>query len=146
LEGTIENQVVLNPPNFKEAIRNGEDFYIQFSLMSPLVEEHLIKVLHRELENYDILYMKDMLLTVLKELINNAVKANAKRLFFRKKGLDIRKKEEYRSGMDTFKEEVFSEESSILKELPEAKLVVRVFFKVLPENLRISIINNIPIL
>ncbi|MGV7930754.1 MAG: hypothetical protein AB2L13_17950 [Spirochaetota bacterium] len=51
LEGTIENQVVLNPPNFKEAIRNGEDFYIQFSLMSPLVEEHLIKVLHRELEN-----------------------------------------------------------------------------------------------
>ncbi len=54
--------------------------------MSPLVEEHLIKVLHRELENYDILYMKDMLLTVLKELINNAVKANAKRLFFRKKG------------------------------------------------------------
>jgi HD-like signal output (HDOD) protein len=146
LEGTIENQVVLNPPNFKEAIRNGEDFYIQFSLMSPLVEEHLIKVLHRELENYDILYMKDMLLTVLKELINNAVKANAKRLFFRKKGLDIREKEEYRDGMETFKEEVFSDESSILNELPEAKLVVRVFFKVLPDNLRISIINNIAIL
>ncbi len=48
--------------------------------------------------------------------------------------------------METFKEEVFSDESSILNELPEAKLVVRVFFKVLPDNLRISIINNIAIL
>ncbi|HPO46560.1 MAG TPA: hypothetical protein PK875_12270, partial [Spirochaetota bacterium] len=129
MEGTIENQIVLNPPNFKEAIRNGEDFYIQFSIMSPVVEENLIKVLHRELEYFDILYMKDMLLTVLKELINNAVKANAKRLYFRKKGLDIRKKEDYRAGMETFKEEVFSNESSFLEELPEARLVVRVFFK-----------------
>jgi len=89
LEGTLENQIILNPPNYKEAIKNGEDFYVQFSVLSPEVEEVLIKTLHRYLESYDILYMKDMLLTVIKELVNNAIKANAKRLYFIIKTLDI---------------------------------------------------------
>ncbi len=146
MEGTIQNQIILNPPNYKEAIKNGEDFYVQFSLNTPEVEEVLVKTLHRYLENYDILYMKDMLLTVLKEFINNAVKANVKRLYFKQKGLDIRNKDDYRSGMETFKEEVFSENSPLLLQLPEAKLIVRVFFKILPDTIRLSVINNIPIL
>lgn len=146
MEGTAQTQILLNPPNFKDAIKNSEDFYIQFSRITPEAEETLIKILHRYLENHDILYMKDMLLTVLKELINNAIKANAKRLYFRQKNLDIKNKDEYRKGMETFKEEVFSENNPILEQLHDAKLIVRIFFKVLPETLRISVINNMPIL
>ena len=146
MEGTLENQIILNPPNYKEAIKNGEDFYVQFSVLSPEVEEVLIKTLHRYLESYDILYMKDMLLTVIKELVNNAIKANAKRLYFKLKNLDINQSDEYRAGMETFKEEVFISPGDFLDQLSQAKLIVRVFFKVLPDTLRISVINNIPIL
>jgi HD-like signal output (HDOD) protein len=146
LEGIAEQRVILNPTDYKEAIRNGEDFYIQFSLFTPDVEEVVHKTLHRYLENYDLLYMKDMLLTTVKEFINNAVKANAKRLFFIQNQLDIKSKEEYIKGMETFKEEVFVQDSPILQALPQANYIVRVFFKVLPERLRVSVINNTPIL
>ncbi len=146
MEGALKNQISINPPNFKDAIKNGEDLYIQFSMMSSDVEATIIKVLHRYLEYYDILYMKDMLVTVLKELINNAIKANAKRLYFKKQSLDIQDRDHYRKGMETFKEDVFVDATDIFEQLHDARLIVRVFFKVLPDNLRISVINNIAIL
>ena len=37
---------------YKEAIKNGEDFYVQFSVLSPEVEEVLVKTMHRYLESY----------------------------------------------------------------------------------------------
>ncbi len=146
LEGAIDTQIVLNPVDFKEAIKNGEDCYMQFSRMTLEVEEKLIKMLHRFLEIHDILYLKDVLLTVLKEVINNSIKANAKRLYFKQKGLDIKNKDEYRTGMEEFKDTVFGTEGTILGDLHDAKLIVRVFFKALPDVLRLSVINNIPIL
>ena len=146
MEGTIKNQITINPPDFKESVKNGEDLYIQFSMMSPDVEATLIKILHRYLEYFDILYMKDMLITILKELINNAIKANAKRLYFKIRELDIQNRDQYREGMECFKDDVFAEANDILNQLHDARLIVRVFFKVLPDNLKISVINNIPIL
>jgi len=149
LEGSqqIENNpIVLNPKNYREAIDNNNDFYLQFSVFTPEAESHLIKVLHLYLEKLDLLYLKDMLVTIIKELINNAIKANAKRLYFKSRNMDITKKDEYRQGMEDFKDDVFVKGSDLLQKLADSKLVVRVFFKAEKENFRINIINNIPIL
>ncbi len=141
-----KNQIVLNPENYRDAIDNNSDFYLQFSVFTPEAESYLIKVLHLYLEKFDLLYLKDMLLTIIKELINNAIKANAKRLYFKSKDMDITKKDEYRKGMEDFKDDVFVKDSGLLQKLADSRLVVRVFFKAEKENLRINVINNIPIL
>ncbi len=149
LEGSQQienNNIVLNPENYKDAIDNNRDFYLQFSVFTPDAEAYLVKVLHLYLERYDLLYLKDMLITIIKELINNAIKANAKRLYFKTRKLDITQKEEYREGMESFKDDVFVKGSELLRKLADSRLVVRVYFKSDKNNLRINVINNIPIL
>ncbi|MFW5862343.1 MAG: hypothetical protein ACOCWZ_08825, partial [Spirochaetota bacterium] len=149
LEGSqkIENNsIVLNPQNYREAIDNNSDLYLQFSVFTPEAESHFIKVLHLYLEKLDLLYLKDMLVTIIKELVNNAIKANAKRLYFKSRNMDITKKDEYRKGMEDFKNDVFVKGSELLQKLANSRLVVRIFFKMEGEDLRINIINNIPIL
>ncbi|MDY6935908.1 MAG: HDOD domain-containing protein [Spirochaetota bacterium] len=145
--GEIKNSILtINPPDYKKSIMKGENFYIKFSLFTPDAEALLIRILHRYLEKHDILYMKDVLITVLREVITNGVKANTKRMYFSKKKLDITKKDDYRSGMETFKKEVYEEKSEILEEMKMSNLYVQVLFKNSPEKLRIEIINNTPII
>ncbi|HPA73823.1 MAG TPA: hypothetical protein PKY31_16245, partial [Spirochaetota bacterium] len=87
---------VINPQDYNKAINEGKEVYIQFYFVTPEVESLTVKIVHRYLEQFDILYIKDMLLTVVKELINNAVKANIKRVYFREKNLDINNISNYR--------------------------------------------------
>ena len=143
---TEESLLILNPPDFKKSIKEGENFYIQFPLYTPEVEAHFVRVLHRYLERYDILYLKDVLNVVLKELITNGIKANIKRLYFNLQNLDITKTVDYRKGMETFKSDVYEEESDIFEKLKKAKLAVRVLFETLSGEFRINVINNTPLL
>jgi HD-like signal output (HDOD) protein len=136
----------INPENFKEAISDDSDFYIQFSIFSPDAEATLTKVLHMYLEKNDLLYLKGMLLAILKELINNAIKANAKRIYFKLKNLDINNSDDYQLGMENFKQETYNPESQIFTKLIDEKLFVRVHFKHIPGRLAFHVINNSPIL
>ncbi|HNR89475.1 MAG TPA: HDOD domain-containing protein [Spirochaetota bacterium] len=137
---------IVSPENFSEAIKNGESCFIQFSQMNSSVELAVQRVLHRYLEKFDILYLKDMLNAILKELSNNAIKANAKRLYFKLNNLDINTPADYRQGMETFKEIVYTPGSDFFDRLERAKLVVRVLFKTFERHLQIHVINNIPII
>lgn len=122
------------------------DVYLQFYHVTPEVESLLTKILHRFLEQYDILYIKDILLTVLRELVNNAVKANMKRLYFFEKKLDINDRESYKLGMKKFKEEAYEKRLVDFDGLATAKLVVRASFIFRNGNFIIHVINNSPIL
>lgn len=136
-----------NPPDYFQAIKDKKEFYIQFHQFTKDVESVITKIIHRYLEKYDILFMKNPILTVVKELLNNAVKANIKRLYFKNKNLEITKINDYREGMETFKTEVYREENSELhKKLEKSNLVVRISFKTSKEQIHINVINNIPIL
>jgi len=142
-----EKKYTITPPDFKEAIAEGKDFYIQFHILTHEVEAQVIKIVHRYLEKYDILYIKDTIITVMKELINNSIKANVKRLYFKLKSLDINKTEDYRLGMETFKEDAYqSGDDEIFQRLEESNLVVRISFKNTENHIHINVINNIPIL
>ncbi len=146
MQAVEEQPYVLKPADYKESIKNNERFYLQFNFFSPEVEEIFMKVIHRLLEKHDILYLKEMLITVIREVITNAVKANTKRLYFKMSNLDIKKKEDYRKGMESFKNDVYATESDIFNKLKEVNLSVRVMFDHNPESLKIHVINNTPIL
>jgi HD-like signal output (HDOD) protein len=130
-----------------KAIDERANFFIQFPSFTTDAEGAVIKGIHRYLEHYDLEYIKIQIINIVKELIHNAVKANLKRLFFRLKELDITRTEDYRAGMETFKEEIFNGDNREYTEmLGRTGMVVRVSFKTTDDYLYISVINNVPIL
>ncbi|MBN2042052.1 MAG: HDOD domain-containing protein [Spirochaetes bacterium] len=146
MQALQEEQYLLKPADYKNSIKNNQRFYLQFNFFSPEVEAVFMKIIHRFLENHDILYLKEMLLTVIREIITNAVKANTKRLYFKLKKLDISKKEEYRQGMESFKNDVYGSDNTIFEKLKEVNLLVRIIFEYIHDSIQITIINNTPIL
>ena len=144
---TVQQSYTINTPDYKAAINEERDFFVQFNVFNPDVEAAIIRIFHRYLEKYDILYIKDTVLTVLKELINNAVKANVKRLFFKGQGLDINNNSDYRQGMESFKNEIYSGETNgYFDKLASSSLVVRIAFKASDDMFYVNVINNAPIL
>lgn len=138
---------IIKPPDYKEAVKTAKEIYIQFYFLSPDVEASMIKILHRFLERYDLLYMKDVLYSVLKELINNAIKANIKRLYFQAQGLNIDDTDDYRTGMERFKEATYGNDSSYeFSNLKKENMLVRVSFIAHSDKMIFHVINNAPIL
>lgn len=137
---------LIKPDDYLEALRSKGDFFIQFKRFTEDVESQLIKMIHRFLENYDLIYYKDTVTAIIKELVNNAVKANLKRLYFESLELDINNTNDYRKGMNSFKDDVFQKENEIIKSIQMSKYMVRVKFGLIKDNLTISVINNSQIL
>lgn len=141
----IDNPVETFPSNIKDAIISQSDFYIQFALYTKEVESQLLKMLRVFLSRYDIQYLRDVIVAIVKELITNAVKANAKRLYFKTRNLSIDNPVEYELGMKDFKRDVLFEDSETVSRMGKTNLRVRVLFISDNGALRIKIINNTPI-
>jgi HD-like signal output (HDOD) protein len=140
-----DTTIEINPPNFRDAIQQEEDFFIQFSVFNKEAESHFHKIVRSFLAYYDLLYLRDVVFAITKELITNAVKANAKRLYFENRNLDIRSGSDYKSGMASFKSEVLRDNSPTIQLLPGSDLRVKVGFAVRSGKMRIDIFNNIGI-
>jgi HD-like signal output (HDOD) protein len=137
----------IHPPDYKKAIAREGDFYIQFHTFTPEVEGAILKSIHRYLGHYDLNYIKNEITTIVKELANNAVKANMKRIFFKRRDIDIDKIDDYRTGMELFKHEIYNSlKADYFDQLEKSNLVVRISFKSADDHLFINIINNVPIL
>ena len=140
-----ESHIELFPSNYRDAILHQQDFYLQFPVYSQDVESIFMKLIRGFLSRHDILYLRDVIVTIIKELITNAVKANAKRLYFKNKGLQIDNPDDYEKGMETFKKDVLHHDSPIFREIAKTNLRVRVLFMSDNGALKIKVINNIPI-
>lgn len=140
-----DNTIEINPQLFREALPPEKDFYIQFPVFNKEAESHFHKMVRAFLAHHDILYLRDVVLTITKELITNAVKANAKRLYFQERNLNIENSDDYKSGMASFKAEVLHDNSRTLQDLYKSNLRVRILFSVNSGKIIIRIINNIGI-
>jgi len=137
----------VKPEDYINAIIEGNEFFIQFQKFSPEVEAQIVKIVHRYLEQYDLLFHKDTILSIVKELVNNAIKANLKRIYFTENNLDINNNRDYRNGMENFKSDVFSpEHAEKIDEVEGSGYFVRVTFSVHDERINLNIANNITIL
>jgi HD-like signal output (HDOD) protein len=140
-----DNTIEINPQQFREALQQENDFSIRFSVFNKEAESHFNKMVRAFLSFHDILYLRDVVLTIEKELITNAVKANAKRLYFLEQNLNIESEHDYKSGMTSFKEQVLHDNSPTLLNLSKTNFRVQVIFTVRSGKMNIKIINNIGI-
>lgn len=100
---TESKDFFIKPEDYNKAIVSGDEFFIQFQRFTLEVDSQIIKMIHRYLEHYDLLFHKEAIITIVKELINNAIKANLKRLYFEVSELNINDIKDYRQGMKNLK-------------------------------------------
>lgn len=79
---------------------------------------------------------------ILNELVSNAAKANLKRLFFQKNGLDIKDAKAYAQGMLNFKEALTSDTETYFKLAEQTDSLISVLFEETTDVLSITIKNN----
>jgi len=77
-----------------------------------------------------------------KELISNAQKANAKRVYFEERGLDLTRQEDYARGMEGFLRETSENLPHFYELLRARRMSIEVTFHTTGETLRISVRNS----
>jgi hypothetical protein len=87
--------------------------------------------------------MKEGLFFCLQELVSNAKKANNKRVYFRERGLDISKPEDYQAGMSTFRDEVFSDVTHFLERMEALGYYIEVAIRRLGNAVDFVVTNNV---
>jgi HD-like signal output (HDOD) protein len=78
----------------------------------------------------------------LKELIQNAQKANAKRIYFEERGLQISRKDDYDKGMRDFHKEISENLPHFLQRLKERGMTIEVSFHATGGSLVLSVRND----
>ena len=78
----------------------------------------------------------------LHELAGNANRANAKRVYFMEKGLDINNPDEYKTGLETFRADTFEEIEKFKSIQKKAGFYIKIDFHLQDEKLLIRVRNN----
>ena len=95
---------------------------------------------------FDQLFLLEVSFTILKEILYNASKANAKRLFFIREGLDISNPEDYQKGMEIFADEVTMKWSEQQEYLDKSDFYIQFDARIEKNILYIQAENNAPVL
>ena len=92
--------------NIKDAVKNRVpvDFYCH--ILTPEQKERFQNILSAFLNECQQTYLYNYLSYCLLELLDNASKANAKRIYFQQHNLDINNEADYKTGMKDFKEKL----------------------------------------
>lgn len=86
-------------------------------------------------------YLADTIITSVRELILNGVKANLKRILFKKKGLNINIEQDYKKGMDIFRE-IATNYSHLKSDLTDSGYTITVEISGKDRSIIIAITNN----
>ena len=92
-----------------EKINSDEPVKINFKYVSEDILMLINSIITRILGKKDLLYLLHSLITIMRELVVNSLKANAKRVFFEERGLDINDPAQYAKGMALFKEKIIGD-------------------------------------
>ncbi|MBP7737282.1 MAG: HDOD domain-containing protein [Spirochaetes bacterium] len=88
----------------------GEEVYFSFQYLTRDIEVDINSLLAKVLSRIDMAYLYDTFESVVRELVQNAMKANMKRVSFKEMKLDINNGDDYQKGMRKFKKVVYRPE------------------------------------
>lgn len=129
----------------KFAIKKSKRLTFSFYKYKENERNFIEKTLEKYLESIDQPDISNQISYCLHELASNACKANSKRVYFNEKKLDINNKEEYRKGINGFKEATVKHQQHYFELRKKEDLYIKFQIKRDDSNLHISIINNVPL-
>lgn len=130
----------------QDAVAAGKPVIIKTCKMNRETEEYILYVLEVFLCHIGKQKIQDQLSYCIRELLNNAKKANMKRAFFKAEKLDILKPDDYSTGMQLFKEKTVNNAEYYLDLQKQMNMYVQAYFKIKNSFLFIVISNNSPLL
>ncbi len=106
---------------------------------------YIDQVLKKYLMKIEKPFLMNQVAYCLHELAANANRANLKRVYFKEKGLDIRKASDYEKGLKSFKKDVFERIPEYHEKQKSAGLYIKIDFQLIShKRLRIRVRNNTP--
>ena len=125
-----------------ESVRQQLPIVITTYTLPRNMETYVREVLRIFLEECHQDHMYEYLNFCLGELLTNAKKANTKRVYFKYKNLDINNLDDYKKGMENFKEETLSNIDHFLELQKKAGLYIKLVFHFKGDKVKIEIRNN----
>jgi HD-like signal output (HDOD) protein len=123
-------------------VLKGEPVKLTFHYNSKEINRFLNSLLTKILSRSDMLYLQGAVENVLREMVVNAVKANSKRVFFKKINRNITDPSHYEEGMNSFKSFLEESISELPVELKRNGFKVELFLKKDASGYRIIVRNN----
>ncbi len=131
---------------YAEKILKGEEVTFSFRFID---EKSLILIntlILRILSSQGNIFLLETLITIIREIVFNAFKANLKRIYFEKSGIDIRDSEKYEHIMKNFKEDYLYNLDEIESEVTtNQNYYIKISFEQKNGLLTISVFNNVQI-
>ena len=138
----LNNMSLSKTSQISDHVLNGETVKLAFHYNSRDNIRFLNSVITKILSKIDMLYLQGVVENVMRELVINAVKANSKRVFFKKRNLDITDSDSYEEGMLEFKDYLIGQTAELPRELKENGLRVELSLSKENEGFKIVISNN----
>ena len=91
-------------------------------------------------------YLQSVVETILREMIVNAVKANSKRVYFKKHDMNIEDKEQYTNGMQNFKSFIIQEQNALIRDLKSGGYRVDLIVRKNEKGYNVLVRNNTSLL
>ena len=126
-------------------IESGKQINFSFYYYNRNINNFMNSLITKILSRNNIPFLQSTLTTILRELITNAVKANSKRIYFKRQKLDIEDLDDYRLGMENFKAFIIEHQEAIEEELRLENVKVTIQIKNSDSGICITINNNVPI-
>jgi putative nucleotidyltransferase with HDIG domain len=123
----------------------GETIGLSLSNYNKTVIRFISSVITKILARNNLIYLQDTIISILREIVVNAVKANSKRLYFSFQNLDMNDSEEYTLGMEGFKDFILDNQDFVAHELKKSDYKVAVYLKKFESGFSIHVRNNTPI-
>ncbi|HPX91242.1 MAG TPA: HDOD domain-containing protein [Spirochaetota bacterium] len=139
--------LLVDGKNYSDLILKGETVTLSLKYID---EETLLlinSIILRILSFYGNIFLLETLVTILREIIYNAFKANLKRIYFEKSGVPITDRERYHILMEKFKDDFLFRINEIANEIKaQEKYYINIIFKKNDDELKISIFNNVALI
>lgn len=127
--------------NIKIAVQSRQPVDFFCYTLTPEQKERFLKILKVFLEECDQDYLFNYLSYCLFELLDNASKANAKRIYFKEHNLNIDNEQDYKNGMKAFKENLDENTLHYEAELEAVHLEVHLLLSA-DDIISITVSNN----
>src|SRR5574344_1894589 len=138
-----EHQVKIDISKIKMAIQAGIPLSITTYTLPHEMEVYMGDVLTAFLNELNQGQMVEYLNYCLEELINNAKKANTKRVYFEDKHLDISKQHDYEVGMQNFKSDTLNNLKYYLSRQKKEGLYIKLILQTRNKKIKIEVRNNV---
>ncbi len=121
---------------------NGKTIIFKFKYPSDRIIVSINSLIAKILSRMNRIYLLDSVLTIIRELIVNAVKANSKRVYFQNLELDINDPDEYNFGMKKFMLRVMRNLKGFKNDLINSKYEIVAAIKKTDSGIKITVKNT----